>query len=90
MYLYDLGSALRCTMSQVMSIDGQHFVIVPQFSVFGCQTTRQQVQDENSALIWLAYELDAERLGALTLNQRHLQDGARVVIGGSVAVGIVR
>jgi len=70
-----------------MSIDGQHFVIVPQFSIFGCQTTRQQVQDENSTLIRLADEFDAERLCAMTLHQRHLQDRAGVVIGWSVAMG---
>lgn len=68
MYLYDLGSALRCTMPQVMSIDGQHLVIVPQFSVFGRQTTRQQVQDENPTFIRFADEFDAERFGALTLH----------------------
>lgn len=68
MYLYDLGSALRCTMPQVVSIDGQHLVIVPQFSIFGSQTTGQQVQDENATLIRLADEFDTKWFAALTLH----------------------
>lgn len=77
-------------MPQVMAVNGQHFVIVPQFSIFGCQTTRQQVQDENSTFIRFADEFDAERLTTLTLHQRHLQDCAGVVVGGSVAMWAVR
>uniref|UniRef100_G3PYB1 Cysteine-rich hydrophobic domain 1 n=1 Tax=Gasterosteus aculeatus aculeatus TaxID=481459 RepID=G3PYB1_GASAC len=49
-------------------------------SIFGCQTTRQQVQDENPALLRLADEFDAERFGAQALHQRHLEDRAGVVI----------
>ena len=88
-YLYDLCSALRRAVPQVVSVDGQHFVVIPQFSVFGRQTPGQQVQDENPALVRFADEFDAERLAALTLHQHHLQDRAGVVIGGAVAVGTV-
>lgn len=77
-------------MPQVMSVNGQHLVVVPQFSIFGCQTTGQQVQDENTTLVRFADEFDTERLAALGLHQRHLQNCARVLIGGSVAMGTVR
>lgn len=89
-HLYDLGSALRCAVPQVVSVDSEHFVVVPQFPVFGCETPGQQVQDEDPALVRLADEFDAERFAALTLHERHLQNGARVVIGVSVAMGTVR
>lgn len=42
-YLDDLSGALWCTMSQIMAIDGQHFVIVVQFAIFGSQASWQQV-----------------------------------------------
>lgn len=72
-----------------MSVDGQHLVVVPQFPVLGRQAARQQVQDENAALLRLPDEFDAQRLAALALHQRHLQDGARVV-AAAAAVGAVR
>lgn len=55
-------------MPQVVSIDSQHLVIVPQFSIFGCQPTGEQVQDENPALVRFADEFDAEGFAALALH----------------------
>lgn len=90
MHLYDLGGALWRAVPQVVSIDSQHLVVVPQFAVLGRQAARQQVQDENAALLRLADEFDAQWLAALALHQRHLQDGAGVVVAAASAVGAVR
>lgn len=67
-HLYDLGGAFRCTVPQVVAIDSQHLVIVSQFSILGCQTTREKVQDKDAALFRFTDELDAKRFGALTLH----------------------
>lgn len=87
LYLDDLGGTLGCTVPQVLSIDGQNFVTVLQFAVFGRQPSRQQIQDEHATLVRFADQLYAERFRALTLGQRHLQYGAGVLRGGRVAVG---
>lgn len=68
MHLYDLGSAFRRTMPQVVTIDSQNLVIVSQFPVLGRQTTREKVQDEDAALFRLTDEFDAKRFRALTLH----------------------
>lgn len=68
-------------MSQVLSVDAQHFIIVPQFAIFGSQSSRKQVQDEDSWLLRLTDEFDAQRLRALTLYQGDLDDGAVVLVG---------
>lgn len=83
MHLYDLGSAFRRTMPQVVTIDSQHLVIVSQFSIFGRQTPREKVQDEDAALFRFTDEFDAKRFRALALHECHLQDCTRLVEGGA-------
>lgn len=68
MYLYDLGGAFWRTMPQVVTIDSQHLIIVPQFSVLGRQTPREEVQDKDAALFRFTDEFDAKRFRALTLH----------------------
>lgn len=87
MHLYDLGRAFRRTVPQVVTIDSQHLVVVPQFSILGRQTAGEEVQDKDAALFRLTDEFDAERLRALALHQRHLQHCPRVAVGGRAAVG---
>lgn len=73
-------------MPQVVTVDSQHLVIVSQFSIFGRQTPREKVQDEDAALFRFTDEFDAKRFRALALHECHLQDCTRVV-GGGAAVG---
>ena len=67
-------------MPQVVPVDGQHLVVVAQLAILGRQPACEQVQDEDARLVRLADELDAQRLGALALGQRHLGDGALGVV----------
>lgn len=89
MHLYDLGSAFRRTMPQVVAIDSQHLVTVSQFSILGRQTAREEVQDEDAALLRFTDEFDAERFRALALHECHLQNCTRVA-GGGAAMGTGR
>lgn len=68
MHLYDLGSAFRRTVPQVVTIDSQHFVVVSQFSILGRQTTSEKVQDEDATLFRFTDEFDAKRFRALALH----------------------
>lgn len=68
MHLYDLGSAFRRTVPQVVTIDSQNLIIVSQFSVLGRQTTREKVQDKDTALFRFTDEFDAQRFRALILH----------------------
>lgn len=68
MHLYDLGSALRRTVPQVVTIDGQNLIIVSQFPVLGRQTTREKVQDKDAALFRFTDEFDTQRFRVPTLH----------------------
>lgn len=89
-HLYDLRGRLWRAVPQVMPIDGQHFVVVPQLAVFSRQPPHQQVQDEDARLVRLADQLDAQRLRALPLHQGDLGDRALDRVGRVVRVVRVR
>ena len=89
-YLDDLGCGLGRAVPQVLAVDGQDLVVVPQLAVLGGQPPDQQVQDEDPTLLRLADELDPEGLAAVPLDQHHLDDRAGRGGGGVVVVVVGR
>lgn len=67
---------LRCSIAQIVPIDGQHAVADTQLPVTCSQSTLQQVEDVDSVLLWPPHQLDAQ----LFLRSAFIQDHMDAVI----------
>lgn len=50
----------RCTITEIVPIDGQHAVANTQLSITCCQAALQQVENIDAMLLWPPHELNAQ------------------------------
>lgn len=63
---------LRCSVTKVMPVDGQHAIADTQLSITCCQATLQQVKNVDPVLLCPPHKLDAQLLVRGAFIQDHM------------------
>lgn len=70
--LDEQGSMFRCSVTEIVPVDGQHAVAYTQLSVPRCHAALQQVRDVDSVLLLTPHQLNAQLLIRGAFIQHHV------------------
>lgn len=81
-HLNQMSCAFGTAVPKVMSIDGQHTVVLLQLTMSVCYPTIQHVEDENPGLVHPAHQFYSELLLRAAFVENHME----TVIAGSIGI----